>query len=458
MAETQTYVKKEPPLFGILSFRGGVKIPLHKDLTATLKIEKLPSPPRVIIHCAQHMGTPAIPIVNQGDRVLVGQAVAEAAGPGPLSLPVHASISGTIVSVGPFPHPSGSLMTAVEIENDGNDEKGEMLPLDKPWKEAALGEIVQKIHAAGIAGMGGHGFPTHAKLSPPSNKPIDTLIVNGVECEPYLTADHRLMIEKTEELLTGTLIIRKVLAAKTTFLAVDAQNLDAIARVSELLSDPKFRDISLAKLTTKFPQGGEKQLVYALTKKRVPSGGLPMDVGCVVHNVATVFAVREAVCSGIPLYQRVVTAGGPALRSPKNLLVPVGTPIRFVLQNCAVDMGIVKKIVLGGAMTGMAQSEPDVPVMKSTTAILAFDRIDEAAKINSCIGCGACVRVCPMRLVPSFLAKYVDKNRTGEVKEWGVLDCIECGACAYVCPAKINLVHYMKLGRYWVEKQRKKGL
>jgi electron transport complex protein RnfC len=456
MAETQTYVKKEPPLFGILSFRGGVTVPLHKNLTATLKIEKLPSPPRVIIHCAQHMGTPAIPIVNQGDRVLVGQVVAEAAGP--LSLPVHASISGTIVSVGQFPHPLGSLMTAVEIENDGTDEKSEMLPLDKPWKEAALGEIIQKIRAAGITGMGGHGFPTYVKLSPPSNKPIDTLIVNGVECEPYLTADHRLLIEKTEELLTGTLIIRKVLAAKTTFLAVDAHNLDAIARASELLSDPKFRDISLAKLTTKFPQGGEKQLAYALTKKHVPSGGLPMDVGCVVHNVATVFAVYEAVCSGIPLFQRVVTAGGPALRSPKNLLVPLGTSIRFILQNCAVDMGIVKKIVLGGAMSGMAQSEPDVPVMKSTTAILAFDRIDKTAKINSCIGCGACVRACPMRLVPSFLAKYVDKNWTREVKEWGVLDCIECGACAYVCPAKINLVHYMKLGRYYVEKQRKKGL
>lgn len=443
-------------MFGTLSFRGGIRLPLYKDLTANLKIETLPPPPKVIIHLAQHVGTPANPIVKHGDRVMVGQVVAEAAGP--VSLPVHASVSGTIVSIGPFPHPSGGRMTAVEIENDNEGKKVEMLPLDKPWKEAAPGEILQKICAAGIAGMGGGAFPTHAKLSPPSNRPIDMLIVNGVECEPFLTADHRLLIEKTEEILIGSLIIRKVLAAQSTFLAIDAGNLDAIARASELLSDPKFKDISLVKLKTKYPQGAEKQLIYALTKKQVPSGGLPMDIGCVVHNAATVFAVHEAVCSGVPLYQRVVTASGPAIRSPKNILVPIGTSLRFALKYCDVDMGSVKKIVMGGAMTGMAQSELDVPVMKSTTAVLAFDRIDKTDKIHSCIGCGKCAQSCPMRLVPSFIAKYVNKNMTGEVKEWGVLDCIECGACAYICPSKINLVHYMKLGKYWVEKQQKKGL
>jgi Na+-translocating ferredoxin:NAD+ oxidoreductase subunit C len=433
---------------------------LHKDLTANLKIETLPHPPRVIVHLAQHAGTPANPLVKHGDRVRIGQVIAEPTGA--VSLPVHASVSGTIISVGPFPHPSGDHMTAVEIENDGSEEKAEMLPLDKPWKEAALGEIVQKISAAGIAGMGGCGFPAHAKLSPPSNKPIDTLIVNGVECEPYLTADHRLLIEKTEEILTGSLIIRKVLGAKTTFLAVDAGNLDAIARILELLDGPKFKDISLAKLKTKYPQGGEKQLIYALNKKQVPSGGLPMDIGCVVHNVATVFAVHEAVCVGIPLYQRVVTANGPALRSPKNIMVPIGTPARFVLRHCGIDMGNVKKVVIGGPMTGLAQSEPDVPVMKTTAGILAFGRLDEAADIragygHACIGCGKCVKSCPMRLVPSFLAKYVNRNRIEEAREWGVLDCIECGACAYICPSKINLVHFMKLGKYWAARQQKQG-
>ena len=437
-------------MFGTLSFRGGVLPPQNKDLTAKAKIETVAPPPRVIMHLAQHAGTPANPVVKQGDKVRIGQVIAEPTGP--VSLPLHASVSGTIVSIGPFPHLSGCHMTAIEIENDGLEEKIEMTPLDKPWKEAALGEIVQKICAAGIAGMGGRAFPAHVKLSPPSNRPIDTLIINGVECEPYLTADHRLLIEKTEEILTGCLIIRKVLSAKRTFLAVDAGNLDAIARVQELLGDPKFKDISLAKLKTKYPQGEEKQLMYALTKKQAPSGGEPMDIGCVVHNVATVFAVREAVLTGMPLHRRVVTVTGPAVRSPKNLLAPVGTPVRFLLERCAVDMGSVKKIVLGGALSGMAQSEMDAPVMKSTAGVLAFDRIEESSNVSRCIGCGRCVKACPMSLVPSFLAKYVNKNLTGEAREWGVLDCIECGACAYVCPSKINLVHYLKLGKYWIER------
>lgn len=442
-------------MFGTLSFHGGIKLPSQKGPTAGLSIEKLPPPPRVIIHLAQHVGAPARPVVKHGHWVRTGQVIAEASGP--VSLPVHASVSGTVVSVGPFPHPSGSHLTAIEIENDGIGDLVEMAPLEKPWKEAALGEIVQKIRAAGVAGMGGGAFPTHIKLSPPSGKPVDTLIVNGVECEPFLTSDRRLLIEKTEEILVGTLIIRKVLAAKTTFLAVDAGDSVALARVSKLLSDPKFKEISLAKCKTKYPQGGEKQLIFALTKKKVPSGGLPMDIGCVVHNAATVFAVREAVCDGIPLYRRVITAGGPALRSPKNLVVPIGTPLRFVLQHCGIDLGSVKKIIAGGPMTGMAQSEIDVPVMKSTAGVLAFDSIDETAKSLTCIGCGRCAEVCPMRLIPSFLAKYVNKNRTDDALRWGLLDCIECGACAYMCPSRNDLVHYFKLGKYWAKRQQHNG-
>jgi Na+-translocating ferredoxin:NAD+ oxidoreductase subunit C len=439
-------------LFGRFGFRGGIFPRLHKERTEGLAIERLAAPPRVVLHMAQHIGSPAIPIVKRGDHVLVGQTVGEAAGM--LSSPVHSSVSGTVASIGAFPHPSGMHGTAIEIENDGANTCAEKILFDKPWKESAPGEILQIIASAGIVGMGGGAFPTHVKLSPPSHKPVDTLIINGVECEPFSTADHRLMVEKIEEILSGSLMIKKILAAKTVFFAINSHNAPAIRLVSAALNDPKFKDISLSTLKTKYPMGSEKQLVYSLTKRTVPRKGTPVDAGCMVQNVATARAVHLAVSEGTPLFERVVTISGPAIRLPKNLWVKIGTPLRFVLEQCAMDPAIAKKIVIGGAMTGMAQSELDVPVLKSTAAILAFGDDGPRASYH-CISCGACVRACPMRLVPSRLAKFVNKNLIADARGQGVVDCIECGSCAYACPAKINLVHFMKLGKYWVDKQQK---
>jgi len=436
-----------------LTFNGGVHPPYNKGQTATLPIETLPSPEKVYIPLAMHMGAPSKVVVKRGDKVKIGQLVAESGGF--VSSPAHASVSGEVSSIGIFPHPSGQYLTSVEITNDKLDEFAELKPLEKSWREAAPGEIVQKIASCGIVGMGGATFPTHVKLSPPSEKKIDTLIINGAECEPFLSADHRLMLEKTEDFLTGALILKKILGAQSAYIGIEDNKPDAIDTVQNKLSDAKFSDLKLIGLHTKYPQGGEKQLIQAITKRQVPSGGLPMDAGCIVQNVGTAYAVWDAVCNGVPLYQRVVTVTGPAVKKPANLLVRVGTPIKQVLDFCQVDYAAAKKIVMGGPMMGITQSELDAPVIKSTSGLLALTETHEGIRAYDCISCGHCVKACPIHLVPSVIAKYSDKKMFEEAEKWNVLDCIECGSCAFVCPSKINLVHFMKLGKYHVNTIRK---
>ena len=434
------------------TFKGGVH-PAHKKAqTEHLPIEVFPAPQKVIIPLAQHIGAPAKPLVKRGDRVTIGQVLGEAGGF--VSAPVHASVSGTVLSMGSFPHPMGKQVMSVEIENDGTDEKHPCIPFEKPWREAAPGELVQKIQSAGIVGMGGASFPTHVKLSPPSNKPIDVLIINGAECEPYLTADHRLMLERTEDLLIGTQILKKILGAKKCYIAIELNKQNAIEAITAKFSDVRFKDISVAHLQAKYPQGGEKQLINAVTGRMVPSGGLPMDAGCVVQNVGTAIAVRDAILEGTPLFQRVVTVTGPTTGSPKNLLVRIGTPIRHILEACAVDMSATRKIIMGGPMMGIAQTDIDVPVIKSTSGILAYDKTAPAQREYPCINCGHCVHACPIHLVPSRLAKFVEREKFDEAIEWNITDCMECGSCAYVCPSKINLVHLMKLGKYHIQTRR----
>ncbi|MFP4013420.1 MAG: electron transport complex subunit RsxC [Chitinispirillaceae bacterium] len=439
-------------MFKKFSFKGGVHPSHGKSQTEHLAIENFPAPPKVVIPVSQHIGAPAKPLVKRGDRVVIGQPIAEPGGF--VSSTIHSSVAGKVISVAPFPHPLGKQVMAVEIENDGSEEKAEFAPFDKPWREAAPGELVQKIASSGIVGMGGASFPTQVKLSPPSNKPIDTLIINGAECEPYLTADHRLMLERTEDLLTGMLILKKILGAKKCFIGIEDNKTDAIEAVTGKLEDPKFKDMTLAVLKAKYPQGGEKQLINAITKRQVPSAGLPMDVGCVVQNVGTSLAIYDSIFSGIPLYERVVTVTGPAVRSPKNLLVRIGTPMRALLEACDTDFSKIKKLIMGGPMMGLAQSELDVPVIKSTSGILAYDKITPAVREYPCINCGMCVRACPIRLVPSRLAKLVEKEKSDEAVEWNMMDCVECGSCAFVCPSKINIVQFVKLGKYTVQAKR----
>lgn len=440
-------------MFGKLSFKGGVHPPYNKGQTAALKIEILPPPEKVIIPLSMHIGAPAKVIVKRGDKVKIGQPLTEPGGF--VSSPTHSSVSGEVSSVGSFPHPLGQHLTAVEITNDNNDDCIEPAPLGKDWREAAPGEIVQKVSESGIVGMGGASFPTHVKLSPPSDKKIDTLIINGAECEPFLTADHRLLLEKTDDILCGTLILRKILGAQKTYIGIEDNKPDAIEMVKSKLSDSKFSDIKLTVLHTKYPQGGEKQLINAITKREVPSGGLPMDVGCLVQNVGTAYAVLDAVCNGMPLYQRVVTVTGPTVKKPANLLIRIGTPVKYVLEHCGVDFAATKKVIMGGPMMGLAQSELGAPVIKSTSGLLALDEIHDGIRSYNCIHCGHCLKACPIHLSPSVIAKFVDKSIYDEADKWNVLDCMECGSCAFVCPSKINLVHFMKLGKFHVMAARK---
>ncbi len=440
-------------MFRKLSFKGGVHPPCNKHLTEALDITVLPPPEKVTIPISMHIGAPSKIIVKRGDQVKIGQVIAESGGF--VSSPAHSSVSGEVSSVGPFPHPLGKHITAIEIVNDKKEDSIVLEPLDKKWREAAPGEIVKKISSCGIVGMGGASFPTHVKLSPPSGKKIDTLIINGAECEPYLTADHRLLLEKTDEVLSGILILKKTLGAQNAVIGIEDNKPDAIDTVKKKLSDQKNNDIRLVKLRTKYPQGGEKQLINAVTKREVPSGGLPMDVGCVVHNVGTTLAVWDAICIGTPLYQRVVTVTGPTVKQPANLLVRIGTPIRYVLEHCSADLTQTKKVIMGGPMMGLAQSELDAPVIKSTSGLFAYNEIHPGVHAYNCIICGRCFQVCPIHLTPSLLAKYVNKGLYSEADQYNILDCMECGSCTYVCPSKINLVHYIKLGKYHVIAARK---
>lgn len=427
------------------TFHGGIHPPHSKSQTEHSKTTEFPAPEVAVIPLSQHIGAPAVPVVEKGERVLVGQLIGEPKGT--VSAAVHASIAGTVVAVRPSPHPSGRLVNAVQIENDGTDEAVPFEPVDIAWREAARGELVNKIAECGIVGMGGAGFPTHVKLSPPSRNPIDTLIINGTECEPYLTDDHRIMVERTEDILTGAQIIKKILGVRDVFFAIEDNKPDAIDAVSNKTAGSRYNDVVVATLKSKYPQGGEKMLITALTGRQVPSGGLPMDVGCVVQNVGTALAVFEAVTEGAPLYRRVVTVMGPCVKSPKNLLVRIGTPVRALLDACGVDMGVAKKVIMGGPMMGPALSDLDAPIIKTASALLVLSETTEAVRRYPCINCGACLRACPMRLVPSRIAKFVEKECIDDAVKWNLLDCMECGSCAYVCPAKINLTQFFKMGK-----------
>ncbi|MDR0331428.1 MAG: electron transport complex subunit RsxC [Chitinispirillales bacterium] len=427
------------------TFRGGVH-PAHcKSQTEHLKIGNFPAPAVAIIPLSQHIGAPAKPLAAKGDRVLVGQLIGEAGGA--VSAAVHSSVAGTVLSVRPFPHPSGRLVNAFEIENDGTDEAVPFEPVEGTWREAARGELINKIAESGIVGMGGASFPTHVKLSPPSHKPIDTVIINGAECEPYLTDDDRIMVERTEDILTGVQIIRKILDVKNVFFAIEDNKQGAINAVYDRVVGSRFNDITLAVLKSKYPQGGEKMLISAVTGRQVPRGGLPLDAGCVVHNVGTALTIFEAVAKGLPLYKRVVTVAGANVRMPKNLMVRIGTPVKTLLDACGVDVKAAKKIVMGGPMMGFALSDLDVPIIKSSKALLVLSESTAAVRKYPCINCGMCVGACPIRLIPSRIAKFVEKDNLDDAQKWNLMDCMECGSCAYACPAKINLVQFFKLGK-----------
>lgn len=430
-------------MFSFKTFFGGVHPADGKEYAADKVIETLAEPKIAVIPLQQHIGAPGKPIVQAGDTVAIGQPLSEPGGF--VSVPAHASISGTVKKIEPALHPLGMMVPAVVIENDGESRVAKGVGASRAWENIEPSTLLEIISNAGLAGMGGASFPTHVKLSPPKDKEIDTLIINGVECEPYLTADYRLMLERAEDFIIGVKILAKVLHPKKIFIGVEANKPKAVAHLKSLTAQEK---ISVESLHVKYPQGAEKQLIYSLTKRQVPSGGLPMDAGCVVHNVGTALAVFEAVCMTKPLYERVVTVTGPALNEPKNLLVKIGTPVSELITACGGFKENAVKLISGGPMMGLAQFADSGPVIKGTSGVLVLDdKTTSQEAAQTCISCGQCIEACPMKLLPTSLAKLAGAGRFEELSGYSVMDCIECGCCTYICPAKINITQLIKLGK-----------
>lgn len=426
--------------------RGGVH-PAENKYSAGNKIIKMALPKTVTIPMAQHLGVPAEAMVNRGDMVKTGQAIG--AGKGFVSSNIHSSVTGKVIKVDKFLDSSGYKKAAVSIEVTEDEWLPEIDRSSDLKKEISIDgkEIIKKTLAAGIVGMGGATFPSHVKMSVPKGKKAELVILNGVECEPFLTSDHRLMLEKGEEILVGLRLIMKALGVTKGMVGIENNKRDAIDHFKQL--SEQYPEIEVFALKVKYPQGGEKQLIKALTGREVPSGGLPIDVGAVVHNVGTAFAVYEAVQKNKPLIERVVTVSGKMVSSPSNLLSRIGTPINLLIEASGGIPEGTGKIINGGPMMGKALNSVDVPVMKGTSGILLIPNQESSRKrIDPCIRCSKCITVCPMGLEPYFLMTLTEKEKYDKLEDEKVMDCIECGSCSYTCPANRPLLDYIRLGKF----------
>jgi electron transport complex protein RnfC len=427
---------------------GGVHPPENK-LSTDRPIEVLAIPAQVIIPLSQSLGAPSVPVVNKGDAVKVGQLIAK--GEAFISSNIHSSVSGKVLKIDEAMDQSGYRRQAIFITVEGDEWMEDIDRSAELKKEITLTkeEIVSKVKELGIVGLGGATFPSHVKLMVPTGKKAEVLILNGVECEPYLTADHRLMLEKGEELMVGIKILMKGLDVKRAVIGIENNKLDAIGHLKNIAKD--FDGIEVEALKVQYPQGGEKQLIDAVLRRQVPSGKLPIEVGAVVHNVGTAFAVYEAVQKNKPLFERVVTVTGKNVKNPGNFMVRVGTSINELIEKAGGLPEDTGKIVSGGPMMGKALNSVDVPVVKGTSGILLFKE-KEARRVDptNCIRCGKCITVCPMGLEPVLLAQYAELEMWENVEAERALDCIECGSCQYTCPAGRPLLDYIRLGKFRV--------
>ncbi len=425
--------------------RGGVHPPGFKDLAAEAPIRDIAVPTTLTIPMRQHVGAPSTPRVKKGDEVYVGTVLGDSEAY--VSAPVHSSVSGKVVQVVPRAHPAGEDVLSVLIENDGERRPDPSLAPPRAWDVMEAGEIRRAIRAAGMVGLGGAAFPTHVKLSPPGDYPVDTVILNGAECEPYLTADYRLMLEQPEAVLEGLLVIMRAVGAGKGIVAIEDNKPRALKAMAVVC---RGSGIEVSSLDTLYPQGAEKVLIDSLLGREVPSGGLPMHVGVVVQNVGTAHAIARYFSTGMPLVERVVTVTGSVVREPSNLMLPIGTSFAAAVEACGGFTEPPGKVLMGGPMMGLAQYTLDVPVVKGTSGILALSREETDYSLPAepvCIRCGRCVDVCPMGLIPTYLAAYAYNEKWDAMQRLNINDCFECGCCAFACPTRNPMVQLIKTGK-----------
>ena len=435
------------------TFKKGIHPAEFKSLCENKSLERLPLPKEVFIPLNQHIGAPCKSIVERNTEVKTGQMIGVSSGF--VSSTIHASISGKVKAIDNFPHPLGVQGQMIHIISDGNDDWIEKDSSNADWDKLGKDDLLEIILNAGIVGMGGAAFPTHVKLNPPENKKIDTLIINGCECEPYLTADHRVMLEQDDELILGIRILMKVLGVSRAIIGIENNKPDAIEIMVK--STAAFEGISVMPLKVKYPQGAEKMLIKAVLNRKVPADGLPMDVGVIVNNVGTAIAVAEAVTKRKPLIERIVSVTGDGIREPKNVIARIGTPFQDLIDFCGGLVDETVKVIMGGPMMGLTQYSLQVPVVKATSGILCLTESSVVKdKIYPCILCGTCVNTCPMDLLPTRLAKLSEKEMYETAEDFGILSCCECGSCAFVCPSNIPLVQWIRIGKMIVNELQRK--
>ncbi len=421
---------------------GGVHPVEFKEITEHLALEVMPIPERIAVPLSQCLGKPAKILARKGANVKTGTLIAEA--DGYISTPVHSPVTGLVTGIGREHSGAGSLQDVVLIHPSAQQEKDYFQPIDP--LNASIEELIERIKQAGVVGQGGAAFPTHVKLSPPKEKKIDSLIINACECEPYLTRDYRLMMDRTPQLMGGIQIFMKILRLRKCCIGIEDNKPEAIRKLRETTKGDS--GVEIITLRTKYPQGGEKMLIKAVLNREVPQGKLPMDVGAVVLNTGTAVAVHDAVIKGEPVITAVLTVSGKGIRIPRNLIVPVGTPVKDVIDFCGGVHETAARIIVGGPMMGASQHSVKVPIVKATSAILVLTREElPGGKETACLKCGQCVDVCALNLLPTRLARLSRLGRFEDAEKLHITTCMECGTCAYACPARIPLVLWMRLGK-----------
>ncbi|HPO55112.1 MAG TPA: electron transport complex subunit RsxC [Ignavibacteriaceae bacterium] len=439
--------------FAKKTFRGGVHPFEHKEMTENLAFEIMPDPPTVIVPLSQHIGKQATPIVKKGSVVSLGSVVAEPQGF--VSIPIHSPVSGKVMNIHREPNTSGYPKDAIIIQTDTTIEGSEKFePLNY---ETISGEAIrERVRIAGLVGQGGAAFPTFIKLSPPDGKKIDYVILNGCECEPYLTRDYRLMLEKSEDVVVGLNLIMKAVGVENGIIGIEDNKPEAIEKLKGVAT--RFKNIKVEVLETKYPQGAEKMLIRACVGREVPPGKLPMDAGVIVQNIGTATAIYDAVVKGEPQLYAALTVTGKGINSPKNLMVKVGTPLQEVLDYCGGVKEEAVKVIVGGPMMGVAQFDFSAPVMKATSGIVVLtkEEVNEHPE-TPCLKCGKCIEACPINLVPTKLSRYSQLERYEDAEDLNITSCMECGTCTFTCPANIPLVQWIRLGKQKViELQKEK--